>query len=50
MLDKYVKIAATESVERPDGLAGPGEFHIRYVRREDIPRFFAIAAATAAAG
>jgi len=38
MLDKYVTIAKTEFVERPDGLAKPGEFHIRYVTRADLPR------------
>jgi hypothetical protein len=38
MLDKYVPIAKTEFVERPDGLAKPGEFHMRYVTRADLPR------------
>jgi hypothetical protein len=38
MLDKFVPIAKTEFVERPDGLAKPGEFHIRYVTRADVPR------------
>jgi hypothetical protein len=38
MLDKYVPIAKTEFVERPDGLARPGEFHMRYVTRADLPR------------
>jgi hypothetical protein len=42
MLDKYVPIAETVQVAHPDGVAGPGEFHHRYVRREDIPRLFAI--------
>jgi hypothetical protein len=37
MLDKYVPIAKTEFVERPDGLARPGEFHMRYVTRADLP-------------
>jgi hypothetical protein len=40
MLDKYVAVADTRYVERPDGVAAPGEFHFRYVGREDIPRFF----------
>lgn len=41
MLDKYVPVAETRYVENPDGLAGPGEFHIRYVTRADVPRLFA---------
>ena len=28
----------TEFVEKPDGLAKPGEFHMRYVTRADLPR------------
>jgi RimJ/RimL family protein N-acetyltransferase len=42
MLDKFVPIAKTEFVERPDGLAKPGEFHMRYVTRADLPRIRAI--------
>ena len=38
MLDRFVPIAKTELVERPDGLAKPGEFHMRYVTRADLPR------------
>jgi hypothetical protein len=38
MLDKFVPVAKTEWVANPDGLASPGEFAIRYVRRADIPR------------
>jgi hypothetical protein len=38
MLDKYAPIAVTEFVEKPDGLAKPGEFHMRYVTRADLPR------------
>jgi hypothetical protein len=38
MLDKFVPVAKTEFVERPDGLARPGEFHMRYVTRADLPR------------
>lgn len=41
MLDRYVPVAETRHVEKPDGVAAPGEFHLRYVRREDVPRFFA---------
>jgi len=40
MLDKYVPVAETRHEEKPDGLAAPGEFHIRYVYRTDIPGFF----------
>jgi hypothetical protein len=43
MLDKFVPIAKTEFVEQPDGLAKPGEFHIRYVARADLPRIREIA-------
>jgi hypothetical protein len=38
MLDRFVPVAKTEFVENPDGLARPGDFHIRYVTRADIPR------------
>ncbi len=48
MLDKFVQIAKTEFVEKPDGLAKPGEFHIRYVTRSDIPRIREIGARLAA--
>jgi hypothetical protein len=44
MLDKYVPVAETRQVEQPDGVAQPGEFHLRYVLREDIPKLFARAA------
>ncbi len=44
MLDNYVPIAESAYVAQPDGLAGPGEFHMRHVRREDLPRLFARAA------
>jgi hypothetical protein len=44
MLDKYVPVAKTEFVERPDGLARPGEFHMRYVTRADLPRIREIGA------
>lgn len=44
MLDKFVPIAKTEFVEKPDGLARPGEFHMRYVARADLPRIREIAA------
>jgi hypothetical protein len=40
MLDRYVPVAETRYIEHPDGVALPGEFHLRYVFREDIPRFF----------
>jgi len=41
MLDKFVMVSETRLIDKPDGVASPGEFHIRFVRREDIPRFFA---------
>jgi RimJ/RimL family protein N-acetyltransferase len=44
MLDKYVPVAATSYVERPDGAASADMFHLRYVFRRDIPRLFTIAA------
>lgn len=44
MLDKFVAVSETKFIDKPDGVACPGEFHIRFVRREDIPRFFARAA------
>lgn len=44
MLDKFIPVSVTEWIDKPDGVACPGEFHIRFVRREDIPRFFARAA------
>lgn len=37
MLDKWVPVAETRYIDDPDGVALPGEFHLRYVRREDIP-------------
>lgn len=43
MLDRFVAVAETRYIETPDGVAAPGEFHLRYVRREDVPCFFAIA-------
>ena len=44
MLDKYVPVAETRHIERPDGVGLPGEFHLRYVLRADIPQLFARAA------
>jgi len=41
MLDKFIMVSETRFIDKPDGVASPGEFHIRSVRREDIPRFFA---------
>lgn len=40
MLDKYVPVAETCYVAHPDGVAGPGEFHLRYVHAHDIPELF----------
>jgi hypothetical protein len=44
LLDKYVPVAETCTVENPDGVALPGEFHLRYVYRKDIPELFEKAA------
>jgi RimJ/RimL family protein N-acetyltransferase len=41
VLDKFVPVSETKFVEKPDGVANPGEFHLRYVRREDVPGIFA---------
>jgi RimJ/RimL family protein N-acetyltransferase len=41
MLDKFVAVSETKFIDKPDGVASPGEFHVRFVTREDIPRFFA---------
>jgi RimJ/RimL family protein N-acetyltransferase len=41
MLDKFFPVAETKIIEKPDGVGLPGEFHLRYVRREDIPGIFA---------
>jgi len=38
MLDKFVPVAETLWIDKPDGLSSPGEFAIRYVRRADIPK------------
>ena len=45
MLDRYVPVAETRYIEKPDGVAEPGEFHLRYVFREDIQRFFEVSGA-----
>jgi RimJ/RimL family protein N-acetyltransferase len=44
MLDKFVPVAETKFIEKPDGVASPGEFHLRIVSRDDIPRIFSRAA------
>jgi hypothetical protein len=41
MLDKFFPVAETKVIDQPDGVALPGEFHLRYVHREDIPGIFA---------
>jgi hypothetical protein len=41
MLDNYVPVAETRWVERLDGAGAPGDYHLRYVRCEDVPRLFA---------
>jgi RimJ/RimL family protein N-acetyltransferase len=47
MLDHWVPVAETCHIERPDGVALPGEFHLRYVLRSDIPGFLERASAPA---
>jgi RimJ/RimL family protein N-acetyltransferase len=44
MLDKFIMVSETKFIEKPDGVASPGEFHVRFVTREDVPRFFTRAA------
>ena len=44
MLDKFIPVSETKFIDKPDGVAAPGEFHVRFVRREDIPGIFARAA------
>jgi hypothetical protein len=41
MLDKWVPVTETRHVDDPDGVALPGEFHLRYVRRADVARLMA---------
>jgi len=41
MLDKFVPVAETKQIEKPDGVALPGEFNLRYVRREDLSMILA---------
>jgi RimJ/RimL family protein N-acetyltransferase len=36
-LDAYLPAAETRHFDDPDGVAGPGEFHMRYVYRDDVP-------------
>jgi hypothetical protein len=43
MLDKFVPVSETKYIETPDGVASPGEFNLRFVRREDITGIFAAA-------
>jgi RimJ/RimL family protein N-acetyltransferase len=49
MLDKFFPVAETKFIGQPDGVGLPGEFHLRYVLRADIPRIFARAAELRAA-
>jgi RimJ/RimL family protein N-acetyltransferase len=41
LLDRFVPVAETRFVEKPDGLALPGVFNLRYVTRADLPRILA---------
>jgi hypothetical protein len=44
MLDKFIPVSETKFIDKPDGVAKPGEFHLRYVRREDLTKIIARAA------
>jgi hypothetical protein len=44
MLDKFVPVSETKYIDKPDGVAGPGDFYLRYVRRADLPKILAHAA------
>jgi len=44
VLDKFVPVSETKHIDKPDGVAAPGVFHLRFVKREDIPRILARAA------
>jgi hypothetical protein len=44
MLDRFIPISETKYIHKSDGVAAPGVFHLRFVRREDIPKIFARAA------
>lgn len=48
MLDKYVPVAETLYVEQLDGAGAPGEYHRRFVHRDDLPSLFARASRLAA--
>jgi RimJ/RimL family protein N-acetyltransferase len=37
LLDRFVPVAETVYVEHSDGVALPGEFHLRFVNRADVP-------------
>ena len=39
MLDHWVPVAEMCYIEKPDGVALPGEFNLRYVVRSDVPGF-----------
>lgn len=41
MLDKFIAVSETKFIEKPDGVASPGEFYVRFVRRGNIPCLFA---------
>lgn len=43
LLDRFVPVAETRHVDRPDGMARAGTFHIRYVHRTDLPRILNLA-------
>jgi hypothetical protein len=44
VLDKFIPIAGTRFIEKPDGVASPGDFHLRYVTHTGISAIFTRAA------
>jgi hypothetical protein len=41
MLDKFIPISETKFIDKPNGVAKPGEFHLRFLGRQDVPKIFA---------
>ncbi len=47
MLDHWVPVAETCYIDRPDGVALPVDFHLRYLMRSDVPALMEKARAAA---
>jgi hypothetical protein len=43
MLEKFIRVSETSFVAKPDGVAAPGVFNMRYVYRSDVDSLFEIA-------